>query len=221
MTPSPVLLGYFIGSIPTGYWIGRILKGIDVRNYGSGNLGATNVFRVLGWKAGVATLLIDIAKGYLAVKFCFFLHAFESRQQYYAFIQHIAPASVAAISVIKLAWLSGMSAILGHSFSPWVGFRGGKGVATAGGVLLALLPLEAEIAVGVFAVFFAFSRIVSLSSIMAAIALPIATAFLAHDSRETLITSIIAVFIIWRHRENIVRLLNGTEKPLHSHEQPN
>ena len=183
------IIGFLVGSIPTGYWLGRTLRGVDVRQFGSGNLGATNVFRVLGWKAGAATLFIDTLKGYLAVM-------------------------VAPLSGDRLVWIGGIFAILGHSFSPFVRFKGGKGVATAAGVFLALMPLETGIAVAVFGIVFAVSRIVSLSSIIACLTLAVATLAIARDWRQTSVAALVAVFVILRHRTNIVRLMNGTEQRL-------
>lgn len=197
---EPVLVGYAIGSIPTGYWIGKVTKGIDVREHGSGNLGATNVFRVLGAGAGIATLVFDIFKGALAV--LLFAPVFHS---------HTAGGDPIFYGP---GWLAGLSAILGHSFSFWVRFRGGKGVATTAGAFLALLPIEAGIALIFFIVVFAISRIVSLSSMVAVVVLAIGTILFHHHPMEIAITSAVALFVIWRHHANIGRLIHGTEKRL-------
>jgi acyl phosphate:glycerol-3-phosphate acyltransferase len=200
----PIVLGYFLGSIPTGYWIGKI-QGVDVRQHGSGNLGATNVFRTLGWKAGLTTLLFDIAKGFVAV--WIFLIPASHQTQY----SHLAdPVTFAGPE----AWLAGIAAIAGHSFSCWVGFRGGKGVATAAGVFIGLLPIPAIVALITFGIVFGVSQIVSLASIIAAVALAITTGFTSHNALKTGITAALCVFVIWRHRSNITRLLNGSEPKL-------
>jgi acyl phosphate:glycerol-3-phosphate acyltransferase len=190
-----VLLGsYFLGAIPTGFWLGKAWKGIDVRQHGSGNLGATNVFRVLGTVPGIVTLVLDIFKGAAPV----------------LLVKHFFPG------MIGLAALAGVVAIVGHTTSPFVGFHGGKGVATSAGVFGALLPLPAAIAMGVFAIGLAISRRVSVSSICAAVALAIA-AF--HYSPEPLLAyaaAAMAVLIIWTHRGNIQRIIAGTEPRLGS-----
>lgn len=200
-------IGYLFGSIPTGYWIGQLLHGIDIRKFGSGNLGATNVFRTLGWKAGVTTLVIDVGKGFLAVKIA-------SRVMdppgvgYIAAIGYGPPPPNVIHFVL---WTAGIFAILGHSFSPFVSFHGGKGVATAAGVFLAILPIEAGIALVVFGVIFSVSRIVSLSSILASISLTVATLMIGQDRSQSAWTIMITLFVILRHRSNIVRIMNGTE----------
>jgi glycerol-3-phosphate acyltransferase PlsY len=210
---TAALIGYSIGSMPTGYWIGRVLKGIDIRNYGSGNLGATNVFRVLGWKAGAVTLAVDIAKGYLAVRTIFYWHAQFVWRLSYSSVYPFAPLSLPP-SPEMLSWVSGICAILGHSFSPFVNFRGGKGAATGTGVFLALLPMETGIALAVFSLVLAASRIVSLSSIVGSLTLVIATVVMTRDVSQSAGTILAAGFVILRHRSNILRLMNGTESRL-------
>ena len=226
MSLAPIgifVIPYLIGSIPTGYWLGKIWKGIDVRQFGSGNLGATNVFRVLGWKAGLLTLVIDVLKGLAAVGVASLsLPTFNYNSYVETSFLHSEPLFLQFPLQLQLpVWIGGVSAILGHSFSPFVKFRGGKGVATAAGVLFTLMPPETTIALMAFALVFAFCRIVSLSSIIAAIVLALSTFVLSHHSHVKYFASFVALFIIWRHRENIVRLLNGTEKPLRSNEQTN
>ncbi|MFA5974674.1 MAG: glycerol-3-phosphate 1-O-acyltransferase PlsY [Elusimicrobiota bacterium] len=188
-----LLIGaYGIGSIPTGYWLGKFWKGIDIRQQGSGNLGATNVFRVLGKGPGAFTLLIDILKGLLPVLWC---HT------------HFPNDASLAVGV-------GLAAILGHTTSVFVRFRGGKGVATSAGVFLALLPEAFLASIGVFALSLLFSRIVSLSSILAALTLAAASLIWSPSSLQTALAFLVALFIIWKHRSNILRLWHGTEPRL-------
>ena len=180
---------YAIGSIPTGYWFGRAWKGIDVRRHGSGNLGATNVFRVLGAGPGLFTLGFDILKGLLPVLGC---------QQWF-------PGDTA------LAAGTGIAAILGHTTSVFVGFRGGKGVATSAGVFAALLPKPFFGAIGVFAASFALTRIVSISSILGAVTLAVLAFLWSPSQGLSVLAALVAVFILWKHHANLRRLKEGTE----------
>ncbi|MBL8023047.1 MAG: glycerol-3-phosphate 1-O-acyltransferase PlsY [Elusimicrobia bacterium] len=184
-------LAYGLGSIPTGYLMGRGLKGIDIRTVGSGNVGATNVFRSVGKMAGVATLLVDIAKGFLAVE-------------------------LALIFLGGNLWplFAGVAVVGGHSWSFWVHFRGGKGVATSAGVFLALLPVPMGIALLVFALLFGLSRRVSVGSIGAAMVLPVAAQGLESPASRVLLALILSGVVIFRHIPNIRRLLRGEEPPL-------
>jgi acyl phosphate:glycerol-3-phosphate acyltransferase len=188
---------YMIGSIPTAVWIGKALHGVDVRDHGSGNAGATNTIRVLGWKTGVPVLLIDGIKGWLAVWFAGHAGLF-------------LPGSDAAIN-FQLSM--GISAVLGHLFPIWAGFRGGKGVATLFGVIIALYPVAFIIVAAIFIIILLSTRFVSLGSITAAIAFPFVSVFLVGMESQTLIlfTIIIAVFIPLTHQKNIGRLLRGEE----------
>ena len=147
---SAFLVAYLLGSIPTSFLMGKLVKGIDIRKHGSGNVGATNALRVLGTKIGVITLVIDIGKGFLAI---------------------IAGRMLIENATHLLLIGCGLCAILGHIFTVFLKFKGGKGVATSAGVFIALTPLPVAIAFGVFLVTVAFSRYVSLGSILAAIAL--------------------------------------------------
>ena len=183
--------GYLIGSIPTGYWMGRVLKGIDIRTVGSGNVGATNVFRSVGRAAGLATLAIDILKGYGAVWVALSFVGGEA-----------APL------------ISGVAAVAGHSWSVWVRFRGGKGVATSGGVFLAVLPGPTAVAVGVFAGVFVLSRRVSAGSIAAAVALPVAARAMDCTRSRAALAAVVGALVLLRHLPNIRRLLTGKEPPL-------
>jgi len=188
---------YMIGSIPTAVWMGKALHGVDVRDHGSGNAGATNTIRVLGWKTGVPVLLIDGIKGWLAVWFAGQAGLF-------------ATGSDAAIN-FQLSM--GISAVLGHLFPLWAGFRGGKGVATLFGIIIALYPVAFIIVAGIFIIILLSTRFVSLGSIVAAVAFPFVSVFLVGIDSQTLIlfTIIIAVFIPLTHQKNIGRLIRGEE----------
>jgi acyl phosphate:glycerol-3-phosphate acyltransferase len=191
---------YLLGSIPTGYLMGRA-KGIDVRQFGSGNIGATNVGRVLGRKWGFTAFFCDFTKGFLAL---FLLRVF-------LFPGH-APWDVQLLLV-----LCGMAAVLGHNYTPWLGFKGGKGVATSAGVLGALLPEALVICFSLWAIEALTLRYVSLGSILAAMALPIVTALLyPRQWVYFALSALICVLVVWSHRSNIRRLLDGTESKLGS-----
>jgi len=184
-----LLAAYFLGAIPTGYWLGLMWKGVDVRKQGSGNLGATNVFRVLGKGPGSVTLFLDIVKGLLPV-----LAA-----------EHLYPGQE------PMAVVAGLLAVLGHTTSPFVGFRGGKGVATSTGVFAALLPMPMVIAVSTFILMLTISGFVSLSSMVAAMALALAAHMLKAPESLQIASLAIAAFVMWTHRANIQRLRAGTE----------
>jgi glycerol-3-phosphate acyltransferase PlsY len=192
--PSAVLwlvASYFIGAIPTSYLLSRFFAGIDLRQRGSGNLGATNLYRVLGWKYAIPAALVDIAKGLVPVL------VFAPRE---------SPSQVFALAC-------GVAAIIGHVFSVFVRFKGGKGVATAAGVMLGLTPLALGVAAAVWAVMVRITGYVSLASISAATVLPLAVYLLEDVRSPTLvwIAAAIAAGVIVLHRRNIERLLKGTE----------
>jgi glycerol-3-phosphate acyltransferase PlsY len=183
-----VLAGaYLLGSVPTGLLLGRAY-GIDVRKEGSGNIGATNLYRTVGRKVGIMTLVGDCLKGMLPV----------------------LAVKYSSLPVEYAAWV-GLAAFCGHVFSVFLRFRGGKGVATALGVFLALSPLAVAIAVGVFGVLMMVWRYVSLGSICAAAVMPIAVWALGGGRVLVLVTTLIGVVVIIRHIENIRRLVSGTE----------
>jgi glycerol-3-phosphate acyltransferase PlsY len=191
---------YLLGSIPTGYLMGKA-KGIDVRQFGSGNIGATNVGRVLGRKWGFLAFGCDFSKGFLAL---FFLRGF------------LFPGYV-SWDVQLLLVLCGMAAVLGHNYTPWLGFKGGKGVATSAGVLGALLPEALVICFCLWAIEALTLRYVSLGSILAAMALPIVTALLyPRQWVYFALSALICVLVVWSHRSNVRRLLDGTESKLGS-----
>jgi glycerol-3-phosphate acyltransferase PlsY len=189
--PLWLLASYLLGAIPTSHLLSRFIAGIDLRQHGSGNLGATNLYRVLGWKYAVPVALFDMAKGAIPVL--------------------IFAPEVSGSQLFALA--CGMAAIMGHVFSVFVRFKGGKGVATAAGVMLGLTPLALGVAALVWAVLVFLTGYVSLGSIAAAAVLPLAV-YLLEDSvtPELLwIAVAIAVGVILLHRRNIQRLLKGTE----------
>lgn len=187
-----ILLAYLIGSIPTGLWVGKYLRGVDIRDHGSGNLGATNAFRVLGQKLGTAVLLIDILKGTIPVL--------------------LLPRLVGISE--PTPWqemIIGVSAIAGHVLSVFVQFKGGKGVATALGVFLALAPIEMTVILIIGLIIIAVTGYVSLASITGAVLLPIFL-YIGERPAVTLVAgSLVALLVLIRHRSNMVRLWQGTE----------
>jgi glycerol-3-phosphate acyltransferase PlsY len=190
------LAAYLLGSIPTGFLVAR-WKNIDITQVGSGNIGATNVFRILGRGPGIFVLLTDAAKGALSV----------------LFLPGLA-ALVAGAGSPWLAALAAVCAVLGHNFTCWLRFKGGKGIATSAGALAALVPTAFLVIFITWIVVFALGRYVSLASIAAAAVLPFATAFTTQGELRWLLvglTSLLAFLAIWRHRPNIRRLLDGTE----------
>ncbi len=186
---------YLLGSIPFGYLLVRFFRKEDVRSTGSGNIGATNVARAGGAGLGLLTLLFDALKGYLAVLLA----------------MHLAPNNGNGPSTLAIA--AAVTAVIGHVFPFWLRFRGGKGIATALGVFIALVPLVALSSVGVFALIVATTRLVSLGSIFAAVSIPfLAILLVPHRSTALLIgLSFISLLSIAKHHANIVRLLKGTE----------
>jgi len=199
-----ILISYIIGSIPTGYIFGRVLKGIDIRKFGSGNVGATNALRVLGKPAGITVLALDILKGFAAV----------------LFLGNIIAARAGNISDITVRLLLGFSCIFGHNWTIFLKFKGGKGVATTLGVLLGLAVKSAGIKI-VFALViltwligFIITRIVSLASILSCIALPIFMLLLKQPRVLIFSSLLLCLFIILRHKSNLKRLLQGKEPRL-------
>ena len=192
-----VFAGYLLGSIPTGYLAARA-RGVDIRSVGSGNIGATNVMRVLGKPLGMMVLLADALKGGLATGL---LPPLALRWT----------GSTAASSAEWLEILAGVSAILGHNYTCWLGFRGGKGVATTAGVLLVLMPKAFALCLAVWLLVFALSRIVSLASLAAAVALPLALYVLGRSVPLIAVGAALGGLAIYRHRSNLQRLLAGTE----------
>ena len=194
------LISYLIGSVPAGYLAGRI-AGIDIRKAGSGNIGATNVLRVLGKRYGYPVFVFDFVKGTAAVEISIFI--FNNTHH-------------AEVSRELCAILAGVSSVIGHSYPVWLGFKGGKGVATSFGVVFGLIPLAAVIAVMVWLITFGTTRYVSVASMMAALALPITVLVMLYvkllSGLALLLFSIcLAAIVIWRHRSNLSRLMSGTE----------
>ncbi|MEM1252631.1 MAG: glycerol-3-phosphate 1-O-acyltransferase PlsY [Cyanobacteria bacterium P01_H01_bin.21] len=194
-----LVLAYLLGSLPTGFAIAKLLQGIDIREHGSGNTGATNVFRVVGKQAGITVLLIDLLKGLTAVLITRFVMAqFGNSLTLSTWIQTFA----------------GLLAILGHSRSVWLNFTGGKSAATGLGVILALAwPVGLGTAV-VFGLVFGLSRTVSLGSISAATAAPVLMLLTRQPLPFILLVLLGGIYVIIRHRSNISRLLAGTEPKL-------
>jgi glycerol-3-phosphate acyltransferase PlsY len=193
-----ILLGYLLGSIPTGFLVAKA-RGLDIRTVGSGNIGATNVFRYLGKPAGIFVLVADGLKGWLAVVVFSRLMA------------GVFSPSTDAAGREWLAICAGISAILGHNYTCWLHFKGGKGIATSAGVLVALVPIPFLIILGIWIVVFAISRYVSLASICAAFALPFAAWITGQSLTMIIVVSTMAALAIYKHKANIQRLLSGTE----------
>ena len=189
------LLAYLFGSVPTGFLVARA-KGVDIRTAGSGNMGATNVFRVLGKGPGILVLAIDALKGALAVLLLPHL------------LVGLAGPQAAAIG---LPLVAALCAVLGHNYTCWLGFKGGKGIATSAGVLAALVPWAFLVTLTVWLIIFVVSRYVSLASVCAAAALPIATFALHAPLPFVWLTLTLGLLAIGKHRPNLERLLKGTE----------
>jgi glycerol-3-phosphate acyltransferase PlsY len=195
-----LILSYFLGSIATAVWAGKIFHGVDVREHGSGNAGATNVIRVLGWKTGIPVLLVDVLKGWLAAMFPVFFN--------------LAGHDTAQLTNFQI--IAGIVVVLGHIFPVFAGFRGGKGVATIFGVLLAIHPLVTLSCLGVFLLVLLISGYVSLSSMSAGVAFPLFLLFFFDTPSifMKIFSVLVAVGIIITHRKNIKRLLKGEESKI-------
>ena len=187
-----LVLAYFLGAIPTAYLAGKWLKGLDIREHGSGNVGATNAFRVLGKGTGTAVFVIDFLKGALPVYF-------------------FKASSVGALSASSAVLCVGLAALLGHVYTPFLGFKGGKGIATGAGMLASGFPALFGIVLAVWLLMFFMTRTVSISSMGSAAALAIAAFVLGYKLETELIFLAISVFIFWTHRSNIGRILRGEE----------
>ena len=192
------LVGYLLGSIPTGYLVAKA-HGLDIRKLGSGNIGATNVFRSVGKMLGVFVFVVDALKGYVA---CAWVGALVIK---------LWPATSLDSVQQSLPIIAGVAAILGHNYTCWLGFKGGKGIATSAGVLLSLFPKALLVVLGIWLVVFALGRYVSLASIVAAFWLPILVWVFGYNQHCVLIAIVLSAMAIYRHKSNIKRLIAGTE----------
>lgn len=207
-----IVLSYLIGAIPTSIMVSKATKGIDIREHGSGNAGGANVMRVLGWKHGLLVILLDAFKGVLAVVVVARLHygsmPFENATPFDDF------------TLVQI--IAGISAVIGHIWTVFAGFKGGKGIATALGMLLMIVTVDMLIAIGVFILVVTLSRYVSLGSLAGAVSVPLALIIRENvfhvdiPNYNTLLPFLIflAVLVIYTHRKNVVRLLNGSESKI-------
>ncbi|MBT3244669.1 MAG: glycerol-3-phosphate 1-O-acyltransferase PlsY [Bacteroidetes bacterium] len=198
-----ILLGigaYLLGSVPTAIWIGKWFYGIDIREHGSGNAGFSNALRVMGWKAGIPVLLVDVAKGYFAVALA-------------EIITHDATSSI-SIQIIAIAF--GLLAFIGHLYPAFARFKGGKGVATGLGIIIAIYPLGSIVGLGVFVIIVLTFRMMSLSSMTAGLSFPFTVYFSQKldDPVLFIFSCFIAVMIIYTHNSNIQRIIKGTENKI-------
>ena len=191
---------YLLGSIPTSVWLGKALKGVDLREHGSGNAGATNAFRVLGKPIGSAVLVLDMLKGFLAVNL--------------ALLQHELVPGSEAWMILKIGL--GLLAVVGHIFPVFAGFRGGKGVATITGVALAIHPLAALAAMGIYLLVFLLTRISAMGSLTAVLTYPIWINWVFKSDYLTIriFSLVVVLLVLITHRSNILRLVRGEEKSL-------
>lgn len=203
---ASLIAAYLLGAIPWALIIGKSFYKVDVRTQGSGNLGATNVMRVLGWKAALATLVLDIGKGALAV----FLAGL------------IVPAAQYGADARQWTMIGAtLASIAGHSYSPYIGFKGGKGVATGAGALLVLVPLAWPILFVTWLVAFVSTRMVSLASVIVAVEYPILMLVLYPGEWPLLALSVVAAgLVIWRHSSNIRRIFRGEEPRMSFSREP-
>ncbi len=192
-----ILLAYLLGSIPTAVWVSKYFFDIDIRSYGSGNAGATNTFRVLGSKAGSFVFFVDMLKGFLAVDLAYF----------------IAKYQMDSVALTNFQVLLGIAAVVGHVFPIWAQFKGGKGIATLFGMILAIQPMVAVCLVVVFMLMLFMTRYVSLSSITASIAFPVMIFFIFREPEVMyrFFALATAILVVLTHHKNINRLLSGNE----------
>ncbi|MEZ5045937.1 MAG: glycerol-3-phosphate 1-O-acyltransferase PlsY [Chitinophagaceae bacterium] len=192
-----ILMAYLLGSIPTAVWVSKYFFEIDIRNYGSGNAGATNTFRVLGVKAGSFVFFIDALKGFMAVDLAYF----------------IAKYQLDNVALTNFQVILGIAAVVGHIFPIWAEFKGGKGIATLFGMILAIQPMVAALLIVVFVFMLFFTRYVSLSSIAASVAFPIMIFFVFKEPEimYRVFALSTAIMVILTHQKNINRLIQGNE----------
>lgn len=191
------IFSYLLGSIPTSVWVGKLFYKTDIREHGSGNAGATNTIRVLGYYAGIPVLFFDIAKAWFPV------YAVANLLMWHNFV----------FDLVYIQIVFGLAAVIGHVFPIYIGFKGGKGVGTFAGMALGLFPLAFLISLFTFITVVAITRYVSLGSILAAVVFPLFLMFVSDNHSIPLIAlgAFASVFIIYTHRENVKKLLNGTE----------
>jgi glycerol-3-phosphate acyltransferase PlsY len=192
-----IIVAYLIGSIPTSVWVSKYFFGIDIREYGSGNAGATNTFRVLGSKWGSFVMLVDVLKGVVATSLYLLLPQYLTNE----------------LHRTNLMLGLGLAAILGHIFPIWANFKGGKGVATLLGMAVAIQPIVAACCIGVFLIVLFLTRFVSLSSILAGIAFMVFILFVFNEQQTMyrIFAVLVALMVVLTHQKNITRLMNGTE----------
>ena len=197
MIATILVLAYLLGSIPTSIWLGKALMGTDLRKHGSGNAGTTNAFRVLGKPIGIIVLIVDMGKGFLAVSLSHFQSEIDTGSE--------------SLMILRIGL--GVLAVIGHILPVLAGFKGGKGVATMAGVGLALHPLVALIAMGVYLLIFLISRVSALGSLVAVISYPVWMIFVFQTDYSSLqiFSVFVPILVIITHRSNISRLLNGNE----------
>lgn len=194
-----IVICYLLGSVPTGFIFGKLLRGTDIRKHGSGNVGATNVLRVVGRVPAAFVLAIDIAKGILAVTFV---------------------ANIGDVSLDTHRLLLGLSVICGHNWTIFLKFRGGKGVATSAGVLIGLglsikgLAIVFAASLVIWLILFSLTRYVALSSISAALSLPVASIIFKQPREMIIFMAVISLFVVYRHKSNIRKMINGEEKKI-------
>ena len=191
-----ILCAYCLGSIPTAVWVSRAFFGIDIRDYGSGNAGATNTFRVLGPRWGSFVMICDVLKGFLAVKLFTFMPPYDSE-----------------IALLNMQLILGVAAVIGHIFPIWANFKGGKGVATLLGLVVGISPWSALACSGVFLLVLYLTRFVSLSSILASVAFPVCilVIFNVDNHIYRIFAVAVALLVILTHQKNIGRLIRGDE----------
>ena len=207
-----ILLSYLVGSIPNSIIISKLVRGIDIRSYGSGNAGGSNVFRVLGWKWGILTILLDALKGALAVIIVarFYLDHFP--------FNNVTPFD--DFTLVQI--ICGVAAVVGHVFTLFAGFKGGKGIATGLGVLIMIVTIDMAVALGIFFLVVGYSRYISLGSLAAAISVPIVMIIRENifhvdiKGYHTILpfAILLALFVIYTHRENIGRIMKGSERKI-------
>jgi glycerol-3-phosphate acyltransferase PlsY len=203
-----LLISYLLGSIPSSLWVGKIFHSIDIREHGSGNAGTTNTFRVLGWKSGVTVFVLDIMKGF-ASSYWVSMYAFEIMNG------PIAPPGWEADAFLKIT--CGLMAVVGHMFPIFASFKGGKGAATACGMLFGIEPISISISFGIFILITLTTRYVSLASMTASFIYPISLLVMRYglgyfvDGSIIIFATLIAIGIIYKHKTNIKRLIDGCE----------